>query len=269
MRQRDALIAGAAIAALLLWARRAQASSGGHGAEIVFTGDRWPAPADWSPSEDYFDPVYGDEWASDDDAPELLDAGAFEPAISDWDLYGVGLPIFDNLGTGMETVDDPQVRAFLFAIRSSEHYPYRVATGEDYRTFYGNTLFADLSDHPVITGEKQGVRLPEAMCRAAGIASGRCVSTAAGAYQFTRPTWNRLRAKSPRLVDFSPRAQDIAAARLLEEIGAVRALRAGDVHGAVALASRQWASLPGSTAEQGGKSLAFVLGKFVEAGGLA
>lgn len=264
MDQRDALIAGAAIAALLLWSRRAQAST--PGADIVFTGEMQD-PVSSDPSADYFDPVYGDAWEGD--APELLDAGSFEPQIDEWELYGVGLPTDTYAGPAMEPADDPQVKALLYAIRWAEHYPARVMTGEDYRTFVGNTLFSSLADHPVNTGEKKGLPLTAAQCRAAGYASGKCVSTAAGAYQLIRPTWNRLRQKFPPLPDFSARSQDIAAARLLEEIGAVRALHAGDVHSAIALAAGQWASLPGSTAGQGGKSLAFVLSKFAEGGGVA
>ena len=261
-RSRDWLIAGAAVAALLLWPRRASASINPN-ADIRFPdGAQWhDAPDGWTPSADYFDPVYGDAWTGD--APELDTMGA---NVVDLAQLGVGLPDFYTVDS-MELADDPQVKAFLYMIRRAEHTEADVRTGMDYATFYGGTRFTDLSDHPVNTGELQPVKLSPAMCRAAGYASGNCVTTAAGAYQFTRPTWNRYRAQEPRLPDFSARSQDIAAARLLRDLGVERLLRLGDFQGAVYRASSTWASLPGSTAGQGGRTLAQVAQAFTEGGG--
>lgn len=141
---------------------------------------------------------------------------------------------------------------FLWAIRNSEHLRANVLSGNDYGTFFGGSRFYSFADHPVITGEKVGVKLSDAMCRAAGFSPG-CVSTAAGAYQIIRPTWERVRAAGawgPRLDDFGPASQDEAARRLLIETGALARLDAGDLPGALVRASTQWASLPGSKAEQ-------------------
>lgn len=246
MRQRDALIAGAAIAALLLYSRRANAAIN-PGADIRFTGGMYPAPVGW------------------DDGPEAPDAVTSAPTDYELDQLGVGLPDYESTQS-MEPADDPQIAAFLYAIRCSEHSAADVASGRDYQTFYSGLRFTDMSDHPVITGELKGVRLPDAMCAAVGLGPG-CVSTAAGAYQMIRPTWAKYRAQSPRLPDFSPRSQDIAAARVLQAIGVQRLLYAGDVQGAIMKASSQWASLPGSTAKQGGRSMQFVLDRFSQAGG--
>lgn len=248
MRQRDALIAGAALAALLLYSRRASAAIN-PGADIRFTEGMYPAPVGW------------------DEGPELPDAGIDTP--TDWDLtqLGVGLPeFFPSEDADMPNSIDPQVAAFLYAIRCSEHNAADVASGRDYQTFYSGLRFVDMTDHPVITGELKGVKLPDAMCKAAGYGPG-CVSTAAGAYQITRPTWVEFRELSPRLPDFSPASQDAAAARILERLGVRRLLYAGDVQGAIMKASTRWASLPGSTAKQGGRTMAFVLDKFSQAGG--
>lgn len=201
------------------------------------------------------------------------------PAGQDGTIYDPGIPI-DNYPEPMPweniTMPDPQIAytdedlmsAFLAVIRRAE-----VGGWDDarrYTTFYGGAQFSDLSDHPVATKERRGVRLPDAMCRAAGFAPG-CVSTAAGAYQFILPTWQRMRAAgaagpgSPRLPDFSPASQDEAARRLVERIGAGQLLRAGDVEGAILRAGGQWASLPGSTANQNPKSLGTVTAWFAEA----
>jgi lysozyme len=170
-----------------------------------------------------------------------------------------------NPGYGTEVeLMDARIKAFLYMIRSTEHvYPRDVENNACYHIFYGGSTFRDFSDHPVITKEKKGIPLPDAMCAAAGLRPG-CVSTAAGAYQFIKPTWERIREIAPRLPDFSPQSQDWAAIRLLNEIGALRLITAGDIPGAIAKASSTWASLPGSTAQQNPKRLAYAMDRFNE-----
>lgn len=167
-----------------------------------------------------------------------------------------------NLGSEVEAMTqqpsgfsvDANVRAFLETIKqcegtANEADPYRVCYG------YRHTV-QDLSDHPAVTGEWRGETLPAAMCAAAGYGPG-CVSTAAGAYQFIKTTWKKLQAKLG-LPDFGPASQDAAAVQLLRDCGAYARLSVGDLVGAVRKASSQWASLPGSTAGQGGRSMAQV-----------
>lgn len=153
---------------------------------------------------------------------------------------------------------DMRLKAFQYMIRSCENRDSRYTDDDRYQMFYGNTRFLNLDDHPVITGEKKGVPLPAAMCRAAGFSAG-CVSTAAGAYQIIKPTWQRARKAGlwgAELPDFSRESQDEACRRLLIECGALPLIEAGDFAGAVRKASKLWASLPGSTAGQGAVSIA-------------
>ena len=155
----------------------------------------------------------------------------------------------DNISSMIANTIDP-MDAFLYMIRSTENKS--VPDPDRYYRFYGNAVFSDLSDHPVNTGELKGVQLPDSMCRAAGYPPG-CVSTAAGAYQIIRPTWNRIRQAGiwgPRLPDFSPASQDEAARRLINGSGAGDLLISGDLPGAISKASKLWASLPGSLANQ-------------------
>lgn len=200
--------------------------------------------------------------------PEAPDALSESESL---DLLGVGLP-----GVTVDPRDywgdefmgaNSNVNAFLYMIRRAEHRAADVATGADYGTFYGGQRFKDFSDHPVNTGEKSGVRLRPDQCRALGFASGVCVSTAAGAYQFIKPTWNSLRAGPPRLPSFSPADQDLAAIRLLDRIGALALINQGDIGGAILLASKQWASLPGSSAQQNPKTVDEVIAYFADGGG--
>lgn len=163
-------------------------------------------------------------------------------------------------------VSDPDrnLYAFLYMIRSAEHNQADALSGNAYRVFYGGSTFHGTSDHPVLTGEKQGVRLPDEFCRAVKLSPG-CVSTAAGAYQITKPTWMEFRRAGrwgPFLADFSNPSQDEAARRILFSDGVLPLIEEGNIELAIARASRRWASLPGSNAKQGGRSMAWALRKF-------
>lgn len=167
---------------------------------------------------------------------------------------------WDAPSPDMSTGVDP-VESFISAIVASEHNALDVASGDAYRTFYGGAKFSDLSNHPVLTGELKGVPLSRETCLAAGIASGVCVSTAAGGLQFTVPTWRDFGYG----LTFSPEDQREAGRRILDHDGVTPKILAGDITGAIALASKRWASLPGSTARQGGRTLAFVMQHFNDA----
>ncbi len=157
---------------------------------------------------------------------------------------------------------DANRAAFLFMIRACEHvYPRDVLNNDCYNIFYAGSRFDNMSDHPVITKEKRGVVLPDSMCAASGLNPG-CVSTAAGAYQIIKPTWIRVRSAGPYLEDFSVASQDEAALRLLDECGALALIDNGDINGAIQRASKVWASLPGSTAQQNPKKVEFAMNRF-------
>lgn len=254
MRSRDALIAGAAIAALVLWARTPRGR--------VIIGEPYLDPPPWQPGDGYHDPVYDDPDEGDE----------FTPVEATFEFPGEQVPVgvdwFAGAGS-MTDIFNRNTDALIDAIIAAEHYPGDVASGRAYNTFYGRTYFEDFSDHPVLTGEKQKIELPERYCRAAGY-KGKCYTTAAGALQITVPTWREFRSRGPYLADFSPASQREAGRRILNAIGALKLLQDGDFAGAVSRASARWASLPGSYAGQaGGKSLAWVHQKFTDAGGVA
>jgi lysozyme len=68
-----------------------------------------------------------------------------------------------------------------------------------------------------------------------------------------QPLWN-----------FSPASQDEAAVRLLDEIGATKLIQSGQIEDAIKVASKVWASLPGSKAQQNPKKLQYALDRFAE-----
>lgn len=198
---------------------------------------------------------------------EVYDEAGNLEATSEYDTPQTWTDIVMPEVNAAYTADD-LMAAFLAMIRRAE-----VGGWDDarrYTTFYGGAQFRSLSDHPVATKEMRGVRLSDAMCRAAGLGPG-CVSTAAGAYQFILPTWQAMRAAgaggpgSPRLPDFSPASQDEAARRLVRRIGADALLQQGRLTDAIARAGTQWASLPGSTARQPQRSMDTLVGWFSEA----
>jgi len=156
------------------------------------------------------------------------------------------------------------VKAFLAMLAYSEGTsrepdPYAVCFGFKH-------VVRSFADHPAITGEWMGERLPDAMCRAAGRAPG-CVSTAAGRYQMIKPTWSGIKNRL-RLPDFSPDSQDRAAEYLIEQRGALGDVVAGRLQTAIAKCRVEWASLPGAGVGQPERRITDLIAAFTKAGGV-
>jgi muramidase (phage lysozyme) len=161
---------------------------------------------------------------------------------------------------------DQNVAAFLRMVIYCEHSRADAASGAAFNTFYGGSRFFDLRDHPVLTREKMPVPLSPEMCKNAGLGPG-CVSSAAGAFQIIRPTWNRVRQAGSwggYLADFSEESQVEAARRLLLEAKILPYIASGDIENAIIKAGKIWASLPGSNAKQNPKTMAQALTIFNE-----
>lgn len=167
--------------------------------------------------------------------------------------YAPNIVPLDQTGLYMS----PNLAPFLSMIRTSECGEL-VPDAQRYQTYYGGSLFSNMADHPCITGEKAPVTLPAQWCANLGLAAG-CVTTAAGAYQITRSTWGLpgsgrgIRQDNGdghgTLADFSPASQDVAAARLLAQCGALDLIAAGNINAAITKASSLWASLGGSSGQ--------------------
>lgn len=118
------------------------------------------------------------------------------------------------------------------------------AEGANYDTLYGGKTFDDYTQYPEGTN-------------------------AAGRYQIQPTTYADLSDRTG-LTDFSPHTQDLMAAELLQEKGAMAPLLAGDFDTAIFHAARAWASLlqgpglpgyySGSPFNQPFKSYGFVSG---------
>ena len=160
-----------------------------------------------------------------------------------------------------QAVQNTQMQAAQDMISKSEGTasasdPYRVCYG------YKHTIM-NLADHPAITGEWKGEPLDKLGAAYAGL-----VSTAAGKYQMTKPTWLDAK-RALGLTDFTGPSQDAACAWLIQQAGAADAVQTGDVSTFVKLCAKRWASFAGANAPgQKMNSLATLETYFENAGGV-
>ena len=189
------------------------------------------------------------EAAEPDYAPDLLDYG-YQAVESATDLF-----------TGQNDMNG-NLPAFLQALRHGEG----TSGPNGYRTLFGGMLFSSFADHPARLGWGGG-KLSDAQCAGAGFGPG-CVSTAAGAFQINKPTWNRV-APLIGATDFSEAAQDAAAIHLISEKGALADVLAGRAELAAYKVRKIWASLPGAGyAGQRTVGISTFLAQYEQAGGI-
>jgi len=176
-----------------------------------------------------------------DDEPDYEAPDLFDAAI------GLAQEAQEMLSTESEDVKIQNQTAFLWMIRVSEG----TSGPNGYRTIVGGSLFNSFADHPRVK-----IPLPKL-----GIES-----TAAGAYQFIKRTWDGVQAKLG-LPDFGPASQDQAALELIRQRGALADVRAGRFAVAVEKCRKEWASLPGAGYGQRENSLATLQAAYTNAGG--
>ena len=80
------------------------------------------------------------------------------------------------------------------------------------------------------------------------------LSTASGRSQIILPTWRNI-AAARGLGTFSPQNQDLAAMELLAQCAALNFIGAGQIARAIGAACETWASFPGNSYAQGGRTL--------------
>ena len=113
----------------------------------------------------------------------------------------------------------------------------------------GPHTFSDYSAHPFAAG-----RAPIIVRAAPALLK----STASGRYQITLPTWRSL-CELNTLGTFSPENQDLAAMDLLRQCHAYELITASKIAAAIEACCETWASFPGNSYGQGGRSLAWLL----------
>jgi muramidase (phage lysozyme) len=204
-----------------------------------------------------------DAAALPNDEADGADGTTVLDVINPWQVIGGYVEQRSN----ESAMNTPNLAAFLSMIAFSEGTdgaadPYRVCYA------YKHTIDS-LAQHPaeVVDGVREwaGEKLPDAMCRSAGLSPG-CVSTAAGRYQLIRPTWIEAK-RALGLTDFSPASQDAAAVYLIRKRGALSAVERGQVANAIALCRKEWASLPGADYGQPERRLSALLDVYERSGG--
>jgi lysozyme len=151
------------------------------------------------------------------------------------------------------------VEAFLDMLRYAEG----TLSDEGYRALFGwrpgnGRTFDSFADHP---------RLLFPYTNLAGVT---IQTSAAGAYQITRTTFDALRGKYPELRGrgFDPQTQDDMAVLLIAERGALADVQAGRLAAAIDKLRKVWASLPNSNVNQPTRSYAALAQTFTENGGV-
>ena len=118
-------------------------------------------------------------------------------------------------------ITNTNLRAFLALIQHTEGTDKYL---NPYKVMFTGKIFNDLSKHPNTLN-----------------VSGRYRSTAAGAYQFLKGTYDSL-----NMPNMLPLSQDLAAIQLLKNVGAYNFVIAGNFPAAINKANKIWASLPNS-----------------------
>lgn len=192
--------------------------------------------------------------------PEIVD-GESDNGADAIDYGNQALDLATELFEGQDDMSDKNKAAFLRCLRLGEG----TSGPNGYNTLCGGALFSSFAQHPAEAGWR-GLPLSDRVCSLAGFGPG-CVSTAAGAYQFNKPTWRRVAAKIGA-TDFSPAWQDAAAWHVIGEKGAQADVLAGRIEQAISKVRKIWASLPGAGYGQREESLAAVLNEYKRAGGM-
>jgi lysozyme len=155
------------------------------------------------------------------------------------------------------------MRAFLDTISTSEGTDKGADT---YAVCYGyKHTISSFADHPAITGEWKGEKLPDHLCTKAGI-SPPCVSSAAGRYQIKKSTWQRAK-NALGLQNFDQHSQDAAALWLIDQRGGLEYVKAGQLAKALQACAKEWASLPGAGYGQGERTATKLAAVYEQAGG--
>ena len=164
----------------------------------------------------------------------------------------------------MATITDPELSRFLDLIafsegtsKASSSRTAEITRNDGYDAIVcgvkGPGIFTDYSDHPFADGMAPVMVVEPGPRFAKGL-----FSTAAGRYQILLHFFEVYKVTLD-LPDFSPAAQDAVALQMIRECEATALIKAGQIEAAIKACSSRWASFPGNTDGQGGRSMTELL----------
>lgn len=142
----------------------------------------------------------------------------------------------------LQYLEHPNVRQYLSMIAQAEG---TANSDNPYAVTFGGGKAESLDTHPNVRVEFTQTD------------GKKNYSSASGAYQFIKPTWDELSQKLG-LEDFSPESQDLAAVALLQRSGSLEDILQGNYEAAVQKDGKTWASLPSSPYPQKTRDAAFI-----------
>lgn len=161
----------------------------------------------------------------------------------------------------LDYISNQNVEAFSRVLRTGESYNDERAWTIRYggwdpiiRRYNPPKTFTDMSDHPRVDEPRPDGR----------------TSSAAGAFQFTRTTWDEIVADVGKdiLYDFSAGNQYKAYIALLAKRGILDLVVRGYIREAIAKARPTWTSLPGASEDHGRRSMDKAVSEFIDWGGV-
>lgn len=184
-------------------------------------------------------------------AEDVLQSAAEETAQF-LEVATMGILRLSNMRTvTAQDVAHPNVQAFLRVLRRGEG----TSGPNGYRMLFGGELFDSFAQHP-------NRRITRTFRNGPTV-----TSTAAGAYQFLKSTWDET-ARIMGLADFSPANQDRGAVGRIAARGALEDVKAGRFDVAIQKVAKEWASMPGSPYGQPVISLNTARAVYADAGGV-
>lgn len=199
---------------------------------------------------DAIDWEFGDDYSVDYYTPP-----AEQPASAAVDIWGFSYQPYTP-PTVQAMSADQNIAAFLKMIRFAEGTDPNQYGQDPYRITFGyRHILQNMTDHPGNTGEWTGVQTQWGW------------TSAAGAYQFLKGTWNEVTNSFGLSTDFSPASQDLHAVKRIQQRGALEDVKAGRFQAALDKLGNEWASLPTSTSGQPQRRVDEIAQVYLDAGG--
>jgi len=148
----------------------------------------------------------------------------------------------------LQLLSSPQMQAFADMTSWAEGTSKSGTGNRDYNILFGGARVDNLSTHPNVKKEFS-------------VNGKRLISTSAGAFQITNPTYNEFAPKLG-LTDFSPQSQEMILAAMAIQVGADKDILENNIPAAIQKLTGRFASFAGSTSGQPQRSLESLINEY-------